>query len=498
MKLERLILFLLFLLVLAAGVIYNEADRDLWHRLAMGRLTLENGSIPLCDPFAYTETRIEWIDHEWGSGLLFWITCKKFGDIGLILLKDILFFSTLILICRFRSIFLSLLLFFALLPGFVPTVRCQIFTYFFFALWLRLLDASSATLDSKKIFSKLQLKILAVFPLTTILWVNLHGGFVAGFGLIVLHAVDSMLRGKRTWFHLSAILVSIPFTLINPYGLKFWFYILEAATMQRPLITEWQSIRLFELNFNWLAIKIILILLISIIVILVRRKCFRNLHGIVILAATLFLGIKHARHITFFAIAAMYYIIPALECFNSEWTGKIFERTLRFFNIALLALVFSASIYILADSEWKIKVPNGLYPVKASEFIYENGIEGNILVPLNWGSYVLWKLYPSCRVSLDGRYEEVYTNETYRLVTDFAFGLPKWKECLEKFNHDIILLPADSPTNNLIHGLNSWKEVYRDETAVVYLKRDAEISGMKKNFSKNYFSSIEGYKRSIE
>ena len=50
----------------------NHADYDLWHRMAIGALFSQNGHLPDHDVFAYTPVKAVWIDHEWGTGVLFY------------------------------------------------------------------------------------------------------------------------------------------------------------------------------------------------------------------------------------------------------------------------------------------------------------------------------------------------------------------------------------------------------------------------------------------
>ena len=74
-----------------------------------------------------------------------------------------------------------------------------------------------------------------------IVWCNLHGGFLAGLGLIFLYALGEALsrrpfRPYLVWFLMAGLA-----TLINPYGLKYWSYLAQAVTMPRPEITEWVS-----------------------------------------------------------------------------------------------------------------------------------------------------------------------------------------------------------------------------------------------------------------
>ncbi len=45
------------------------------------------------------------------------------------------------------------------------------------------------------------------------------------------------------------------------------------------------------------------------------------------------------------------------------------------------------------------------YPVGAVDYLEAQGLTGNLLVSLNWGEYVIWRLHPRVLVAPDGRYD---------------------------------------------------------------------------------------------
>ncbi len=45
------------------------------------------------------------------------------------------------------------------------------------------------------------------------------------------------------------------------------------------------------------------------------------------------------------------------------------------------------------------------YPVGAVDYREAQGLTGNLLVSLNWGEYVFWRLPPRVLVAPDGRYD---------------------------------------------------------------------------------------------
>ena len=49
----------------------NIADGDLWAKMALGAILLQKGILLTHDIFAFTPVLPEYVDHEWGSGVVF-------------------------------------------------------------------------------------------------------------------------------------------------------------------------------------------------------------------------------------------------------------------------------------------------------------------------------------------------------------------------------------------------------------------------------------------
>jgi hypothetical protein len=174
---------------------HNVADGDLWAKLALGAAIWNNGELPRHDVFAFTPVLPVYVDHEWGSGLVFFTVLKAFGPSSLMLLKIVLAFSTLA-ICfliarRFECRWPTLLALAApcalcFLPGFVVVIRSHAFTYVLFATTLLFLELIRS--------GKRWPAVALVFVM--MLWTNLHGGFVAGLGTIAVYTLVSVLERR--------------------------------------------------------------------------------------------------------------------------------------------------------------------------------------------------------------------------------------------------------------------------------------------------------------
>ena len=177
-------LFCLFLACLSTNY-----DYDLFARLIVGERFIEHGILPFKDFLSYTPTH-PWYDHEWGSGVVFYILIKYFGAFGLLLFQAVMMFFTAVFVIKTQKlqkhafpvslIFMSvfLVLFLRLNP---ELVRCQLFSFLFFSIFLYILEGTR-----KEHFKGKLKNIIWILPLLVIFWNNVHGGVVSGIGLIAM------------------------------------------------------------------------------------------------------------------------------------------------------------------------------------------------------------------------------------------------------------------------------------------------------------------------
>ncbi len=454
-------------------------DNDLWGHLFFGREILQGGHLPLKNIYSYTAPDHPWINHEWLAEVIFYGAYSYLGSPGLILLKVILgggivWLLNVVLGRRGAAPWirvLTLIWVMALLaPGF--NVRPQIFTYFLFTAFLSLLyycqEKSPAALYG--------------LPLLTLLWVNLHGGFIAGLGalglFVILTTISPASQGgktrlgvRRLWILLVLTFLSLVF---NPYGLGLLEFLWKDLRLDRP-ITEWKPIPLW--GFSFLEFKLaLLVLLFSL-----RRNSWAQWDFILALLAAL-LAFRHQRHTPLFAIAAAPFLAQGIvKIFH--WIEILTkERNTRIQSPAIRKIL-AVGILVVALLEWawvgkthwehrlRLVVSPLEYPTQAADFLLRNGIRGNIAVPFNWGEYFIWKLYPGARVSIDGRYTTAYPNEVIQDNWEWMGGGKKWKQLLENYATEIAVTNRDHAVTALLRKDNQWVYIYSDPVAFIFIKK---------------------------
>ncbi|RMG39714.1 MAG: hypothetical protein D6719_12685 [Candidatus Dadabacteria bacterium] len=464
----------LFLLLTVFFLLDPVVDRDLFARVAVGRLVEIFGTVPFQDPFAFTPKKEIWVDHEWLAGVVFYYLASFGGDLLLFLFKLFFCFLTLLMAIAIRKLeypdskgapFWTVFCSFTAAFAWGSTVRAQVFTYFFFMFLL--LAVSLAR-------NKFKEWLILALPLVFLCWANAHGGFVVGLGIISFYLLmDSYLQQRISKLLLLVVLACYAACSVTPYGPAVYFsYITDALVMKRPTITEWQPLQLSDPNLFIYTIMFVISL-----TGLINLKNRKNLFPLILLTGFFIVGVRHQRFMPFFALSALIY---GLSGWNRFW-NRIKDTHVR----SCLLITRSASfVLIISALAAACFVPYRLfqfrlnykgYPLSALRWLRENNLPGNLLVDFNNGSYALWRLYPKIKISLDGRYEELYPESTVNLVSSALNPRSEnFQVALKELNPDYILLKKGWGAYGSQHSYISWYRCYDDGEFAVLIRNNCE------------------------
>ena len=445
-------------------------DFDLWARLIAGMGVVDGGHVLTQDMLSYTPVHT-WFDHEWGSGVVFYTVLKYFGENALLILQALLSFgifftaSRVIKVRTDNSPYNILFFFFCLMAAmtnFNSIVRCHMFSFLFFTVFIYILEKVRHGADKK---------LLIILPFLTILWNNMHGGVVAGIGLIIMYIVGEIYNHKDFKEYIYTLVASCFVLIINPWGIDYIKFLLHATTMERAIIGEWQGLFSQLQRHNQYTFKTFLFVVFGIefwqnILKLKGRSLVDFWQKIdkvkvIVLLATAFLAVEHVKMLPFFCIAAL--------CYCYEDIAPIFCKiNQKAVYIVLLLL----SIFTLFAKEFSPPLNFMIYPVTELEFVRQNNIEGNILVDFGLGSYTAYKLYPHNKIFMDGRYEEVYPDELLVLNDKFYASKAGWDEILYKYPPDVIVIQLELPVYKLLLRRSDWKRIFEGNAFGVFVRSD--------------------------
>jgi hypothetical protein len=312
-----------------------------------------------------------------------------------------------------------------------------------------------------------------LYPLTMVVWANLHGGFVIGLlWLALLTALEAAYRGpwqkwavRLGWCALAS--------LVNPYGWNLWLATGRALVTTRHGFAEWAAVSWLSVDYP--GYKVLLPGAVLTLAYAIYKRGWRHVdqQGVILTGVFLALALESARNTSLFALVAGA-VLPGFLRERSSFSTM--ERPLRRLTylcggMALVLFPLFAAILFGGRAVLRLDRPGNSCPVGAVEFLERKEVRGNLLVPFNCGSYALWELRGRMRVSMDGRYDLVYSPATYRRVDDFFNARGDWRTLLATPAPNAILVPRADAVYAQLATAPAWTEAWHDDADAVFLPR---------------------------
>jgi len=468
-----------FVAVLVLGLfalaVRGVSDPDLWWHLRTGQLIVESHHIPHLDPYSFTRAGQPWINHEWLSEVAIYVVNRLAGWGGLIVAFAMIIAIGLWIVylrCPGRPYIAGIFtLWSATASAPIWGVRPQMFSLLLASIFLLILERSD----------KHPRLLLWTVPLTVV-WVNLHAGYLVGIGQMILFLAGNVLEvaSSQNWkqaapqlrrlaLALGACLAVVP---LNPNGIQMYRYPLETlrSRSMQTYVDEWLSPNFHqakELPFLFMLLAVLLALGLS-----ARRLRAREL---LLLVATMWLALHSVRHIPIFVLVAVPMLSASAQFWLEErgtrpWLGSTTRSPRsprRLVNAMILAafVVFTiVRMRVVIRDQPKTEAQH--FPAAAVSFLTRERPPGPILNNYNWGGYLIAKMYPQYRVFIDGRadlYGDSFMDDFYATyhLTD------GWERPIMQWQIQTILLPPDAPLVTALRSRPGWKQIYADPQSVV-------------------------------
>jgi hypothetical protein len=338
-----------------------------------------------------------------------------------------------------------------------------------------------------KLSARQTLWLLPIF----LLWTNLHGGFIAGLVTLgVVYAVECGLalwapeadqriaaRQRVRWLTVLGVGVGLA-TLINPYGIGLHRWNVQTLTdkfIQSSTTIEWLSPN-FKLP-GWFAIEL-LILLFPLLAATSRRKV--SLVALVLGIVWLHFGLTGRRYTTLWTVV----IVPTLAALScgvpwvERFTGRLAEpapaerRSLvRGRSPALATILFAGLMLAISPwLGWMVRHNPKNMPAAALDRFLQMYDGKTVFHSINWGGYLTWHgwdLQPRLKTWIDDRLD-VHGKEHTQECFDIMAARSGWQERLDRYHVDWLCIPADSRLAERATETPEWKEVFREQTVVVF------------------------------
>ncbi len=463
--------------LVAAGAWFQPsvAGSDLWWHLAAGREILATRRLPTVDHFSFTFGGQPWMHHEWLWGVGYWLAFELHPQLvawaNLALLFAVFGVAFAVALRHCGSAFGAGLA----LVGAAATsywfldIRPHEVTLLFVGVFLLTRDQPWAKW---------------LWPPLMVLWCNLHGGFVFGFGAIGLFALVETLRASyRTgriaidWgLWLAVALTGLAF-LCNPWGWRILEYPIAYLDADSPFreILEWQppgfslDPRDFSGRFTWLLAAAVAGALVEL------RSARRDWYLLSLAGVTCAMALTSRRFIPLFAVTALPLVATLFAALRELVAARLPGELRRRIELAapLVALALALALWRdvrlspLLLERW---TESQLYPHAALRYLRALAPGSRLLNHYNWGGFIMLHA-PEFKVLIDGRANTLYDDKTYLdyvALTNLAEGLAGR---LAQYPVDAALLPVGSGrlAEVLAGPRYGWQRVYSDGVATVLL-----------------------------
>lgn len=452
------------LLCIFFSCVLTNYDYDLFARLIVGERFIEHGILPFKDFLSYTPTH-PWYDHEWGSGVVFYLLIKYLDAFGLVAFQAVMMFLTSVFIIKTQKlqkhafppslIFMAIFLVFYVRLNFA-LVRCQLFSFFLFSVFLYILEGTR--------HGKFK-NLIWIFPPIVIFWNNVHGGVVSGLGLVAMYMAGALLERKPWKKYLAVLATSGLMLIINPYGIKYLNFLFSATTKNRKFIAEWMPF--FALRHILYYTPPSLYGLFSFFAAIKRKNI--DITKLIVLIVTLYCGLAHVKLLSITVITA------AALCYN-DMAGLFlkFKNALRKIEKSLYPAIIVLALLVPLFSPTVARADFRKLPLYEIEFLKINDIKGNLVTPFALGSYASYKLYPGILIYMDGRYEEVYYDKEFDTLKKYSLITEDWDDIFTKYPTDILMPYKYTPTYEMLKEEPDWVLIFDGRLCGIFVKKGKE------------------------
>lgn len=499
-------LYFITLLLLGWQAAFLNLDPDLGWHLKIGQDIAIGKQLPHDQIHLWT-IQGEWVDHEWLTNALMWLTYQASGYVGLSFVFAFIIALTCYLIARHlqsdtwpADIFIATIIglgFWGLIPHLGP--RPQFISFLFLVILIVTLKKIGPTINWR------QGIWLAVFFW---LWASLHAGFLIGLAVLIFWTTQKLYEErKQTKSLLTAPLFVFLACLIavfaTPYGPKLFSFLgTYSSTAYLSLIKEWKAQWVFPLLYSQLFF-IALSIGLTIVWLIFDRPRKNLLWGQVACLMFLIMSLKSVRHFPLFFACFSLIVLPDFikKNFHFQPPAQHLKKTKKILLIALTIglLIFNWRL-LLSINFFQDPFKNFChrYPCQTTQLLRDQSRYNQLtlLNHYNYGGWLIW-VWPEKKLFIDGRLPQ-YPFNNHTLIEEYiAFTDPnQLAGQLASHDIEIILWPKhilsyqlnwldrligfrESEINNrqdelkkYLESSPNWRLLLSDQASVVYVRQD--------------------------
>jgi hypothetical protein len=500
-RLQDVLFISLFVAVIGLGPRIFNLNGDLGKHITIGEYILDTWRIPTTDLFSHTLYGQPLIPHEWGAQLVFGLIHRIAGLDGVVWLSALLIawiFTLVYKLCVDRSGLVLVALAATILAALVSSLGWQasphLFTMLFVVIWVYGLERLhwGNPLDAW------------FFPLVMLIWVNMDNDYTAGFVLLGVYLAGDLLNAllklepsvdSTLLPHLGILTLLKNYLLVG--GLSFLATFLNPAVWRiwgtsignlggRFLVSR--TIEFLSPNFNQMSTWPFLLMLLTSLIILGLNRRRISMIALLMIAWWTAVSLYNAQNIPIYAVLLAPFLsnIAAREInFSQMLVGftalqmrllKV-ETSLRgFFWPLLFVSVLGFASYQRIPLDFDVRgnqfYPE-IFPVSAVDNLVGDLPAGPVFNYYPWGGYLLYRLWPSELVFIDGQ-ENLHEGALAGFYEQVVTLNGDWQKVLDRYQVSWVLMPADSLLVRTLKEQPGWDVIYEDDTSGILVRSSQE------------------------
>jgi hypothetical protein len=480
-------------------------DGDVAWNLRIGSYVLAHG-IPRTEFMLSSRLGQPTVYWEWLAGTLYAVALRLGGLNGVVALAAVLIALTCTLLFAFmrrRGVPLGLALSLALaataLTSIIWTARSQLFTLLLTLLWSECLW---------RYWRGGNRRVLWLFPLFMLVWVNLHAGFVMGLILLVTATGVAWLfprqRGNAQPRDLTlTLLATLAATLVNPWGPELIAHVV--GVVANPLVARYTQ-EIQSPDFHTLSMRIFLVLLFAVAGAWIwasRQPGSSGPEPLAIAHGAIWtaLALTWVRFVPLWAVIITPLLGETLTANLRRWRaasassssratwlrrcGAALARRLRQLEAtdrrvsrgvwAVVALVWLAATVARGGTlpgagtrSMDAHFDSTAFPVEAAERLHRGGLPpGRGFTTFAWGGYLDYAL-PEYHPFIDSRGDS-YSQQLFQSYADIITLQPGWQSQLDRYAIRWALVPVTEPLMQVLALTPGWRCAPADGDGVAVL-----------------------------
>ena len=486
--------FFLFSRMEGVRTLLGDGDTG-WH-IRIGQWILAHGQVPHQDMFSFTKPGAPFYAWEWLWDVIF-AKLYQYGSLvpvvvlsmGVICLIFALLFKLVNRACGNPIVAVFVTVTAAMGTTMHWLARPHLFTMLFIVILLSLLQRVREG----------RTRLLWWLPAMTILWTQLHAGFLAELLILGAYAggeiVGALVTSSPAKARIAMARRSLPYiataaacaaaTLINPYfyhlHVHIWDYMHDPYSMNN--IVEFQSVSFRNGGAGFF--EIMLALGLPAMIWCLARKRFGDLLA---MAGWAHVALLSARFVEVYMLVAAPIIAEAVVAWIGalqrapvarwlRYIGELVEgvgaeiapldRMWRVHALPVLGMLVFALAVTAPGVGRKLKpeYDEKVYPAKALAALDPSD---RVFTDDEWGDYLIYRRFPEGgKVFVDGR-SDFYGSKFGQDYLDVMNVKYDWEQTLARFGVDTILLHTDFALAGAVKLSPRWRAVYDDGLAIVF------------------------------